>query len=143
MPIKPIKQMRRDWLIELRHEKEFNTREMAEVFGISFQHYNDIETGRRNPGYKLSLKMADYFNLGLQKFIENKTQFTRENEKMNDNKCCYCLNESSRLITRNDGDQVCPKCHDENCEHLRTKTDPVGDGWETVTYCLECGEGLA
>ena len=79
--VKPIKQMRRDWLIELRHEKGLSTRGMAEIFGISFQHYNDIETGRRNPSYKLSLKMADYLSVELKKFRENKTQFVREESK--------------------------------------------------------------
>ena len=68
--VKPIQQNRRDWLIELRHEKGLNTREMAAIFGISFQHYNDIETGRRNPGYKCILKMAEYVSVELKKFRE-------------------------------------------------------------------------
>ena len=62
---------------------------------------------------------------------------------MHDNKCDNCLNESNRLIYRFNGDQFCPKCNEEICEHLRTKTDPVGNGWETVTYCLDCKELLA
>lgn len=69
---------RREWLIELRHEKELNTREMAAIFGISFQHYNDIETGRRNPGYKLSLKMADYLNVELNLLRKERRHFFRE-----------------------------------------------------------------
>jgi transcriptional regulator with XRE-family HTH domain len=137
-----IKPNRREWLIELRHEQGLNTREMAEIFGISFQHYNDIETGRRNPGYKLSLKMADYLNVELDLLRKEKRQFYRGKKTM-DNTCCYCLNESNRLITRNDGDQACPKCHEEHCEHLRTKTNHIPNTDETVTYCLECGEGLA
>lgn len=81
MQIKPEKPNRREWLIELRHEQGLNTREMAEIFGISFQHYNDIETGRRNPGYKLSLKMADYLNVKLDLLRKEKRQFFREEPK--------------------------------------------------------------
>jgi putative transcriptional regulator len=70
----PIK---REWMKELRKVNKLKTREIAEIFGISFQHYNDIENGRRNPSIELSLKMAEFFNVPLERFFENRTKFER------------------------------------------------------------------
>jgi putative transcriptional regulator len=75
--IKVINPIKRTWLKELRNEKKFKTREIAEIFGISFQHYNDIENGRRNPSIELSIKMADYFDVPIEKFLEDRTKFKR------------------------------------------------------------------
>ena len=73
-PVNPIK---REWLKELRKEKGLKTREIAEHFGCSFQHYNDIENGRRNPSVGLSIEMAKFFNVPLEKFLEDRTKFGR------------------------------------------------------------------
>lgn len=75
MMIEPINQNKRNWLKQLRDEKGLKTREIAPLLGISFQHYNDIETGRRNPSVELSKKMAEFFNAPLIKFFEDRTKF--------------------------------------------------------------------
>jgi putative transcriptional regulator len=73
----PINPNKRLWLKELRAEKNLKTREIAEVFGISFQHYNDIENGRRNPSIELSMQMAKYFGVALELFFEDRTKFKK------------------------------------------------------------------
>jgi len=76
--ITPIDPIKREWLIELRKEKKLKTRDMVEIFDISFQHYNDIENGRRNPSIELSQKMAEFFDVPLIHFFEDRTKFKRE-----------------------------------------------------------------
>lgn len=73
--VKPINQIRREWLIELREEKGLKTREIAEIIGVSYQHYNDVETGRRNPSIDLSIKLSEFFDIPLKKFLINRTKF--------------------------------------------------------------------
>jgi putative transcriptional regulator len=79
--IKVINPIKRTWLKELRKEKKLLTREIAEIFGISFQHYNDIENGRRNPSIELSIKMAEYYSVPIEKFLEDRTKFKRGETK--------------------------------------------------------------
>lgn len=76
--ITPIDPVKREWLKELRKEKKLITRDMSEIFDISFQHYNDIENGRRNPSIELSQKMAEFFDVPLTHFFEDRTKFKRE-----------------------------------------------------------------
>lgn len=78
--ITPINPIKREWLKELRNEKELKTREIAEIIGISFQHYNDVETGRRNPSIELSMKLAEFFNVPLEKFFDERTKFKQKDE---------------------------------------------------------------
>ena len=75
--IKPIEPIKREWMKELRKEKKLVTREIAEHFGISFQHYNDIENGRRNPSIELSIEMAEFFDVPIEKLLEDRTKFTK------------------------------------------------------------------
>jgi putative transcriptional regulator len=75
--IKPIEPIKREWMKELRKEKKLVTREIAEYFGISFQHYNDIENGRRNPSIELSIEMAEFFDVPIEKLLEDRTKFTK------------------------------------------------------------------
>jgi putative transcriptional regulator len=72
--INPIK---REWMKEARKELGITTREIAEAFGISFQHYNDIENGRRNPSIELSIKMAKFFEIPVEQFWTARTKFKR------------------------------------------------------------------
>ena len=81
MMVQPINPIKREWLKELRDEKELKTREIAEILGISFQHYNDIETGRRNPSIELSMKLAKFFNVPLEKFFDDRTKFKKDEEQ--------------------------------------------------------------
>jgi len=80
MMVQPINPIKREWLKELRDEKELKTREIAEILGISFQHYNDVETGRRNPSIELSMKLAEFFDVPLEKFFDERTKFKQKGE---------------------------------------------------------------
>ena len=79
--INPINPIKREWLKVLRNEKGLKTREIAEIFGISFQHYNDIENGRRNPSVELSIEIAKFFDVSLEKVLEFRTKFKRGDSK--------------------------------------------------------------
>ena len=81
--IEPINPIKRTWLKELRSQKELKTREIAEIFGISFQHYNDIENGRRNPSVDLSMEIAKFFNITLEQVLESRTKFKKGEAKPN------------------------------------------------------------
>ena len=80
MLIEAINPHKRVWLKELRAEKDLKTREIAVLLGISFQHYNDIENGRRNPSIELSMKLAKFFNVPLEKFFDDRTKFKQIGE---------------------------------------------------------------
>lgn len=72
-----VEQKKREWLRELRKEKGLTTRELGEVFGVTYQYISDIETGRRNPSIELSLKMAVYFGFPVEKLFEARTKFKK------------------------------------------------------------------
>jgi DNA-binding XRE family transcriptional regulator len=76
--VKSIRPIKRIWMKEKRAEMELNTREVAEHFGISSTHYNDIENGRRNPSVDLSLEMAKFFDVPLEQLFEHRTKFKTE-----------------------------------------------------------------
>lgn len=78
--IKPIKPKKREWLKKLRHARNIKTREIAETLGISFQHYNDIENGRRNPSIELSLELAKFYDIPVERFLEERTKFTKSED---------------------------------------------------------------
>jgi putative transcriptional regulator len=78
--IQPINPIKRYWLVDLRNKKDLKTREIAEKLGISFQHYNDIENGRRNPSIELSLELAKFFNIPVERFLEERTKFTKSED---------------------------------------------------------------
>jgi putative transcriptional regulator len=75
--IRPIDPIKREWLKKLRKDKGIKTREIAQTLGVSFQHYNDIENGRRNPSIELSLEIAKYFDVAVEQFLEDRTKFTK------------------------------------------------------------------
>ena len=76
--IRPIDPIKREWLKNLRKDKKIKTREIAQTLGVSFQHYNDIENGRRNPSIELSLEIARYFDVPVEQFLEDRTKFIKE-----------------------------------------------------------------
>jgi putative transcriptional regulator len=75
--IQPIKPVKREWMKELRQYKDLTVREIALELGISHQHYSDIENGRRNPSVELSMKMAEYFDVPIEQFLEDRTKFKK------------------------------------------------------------------
>lgn len=74
---KIIEPHKREWLKDLRAKKNLNCREIAAIFGISYQHYSDIENGRRNPSIELSRLMAKFFNCKIELFLAERTKFAR------------------------------------------------------------------
>lgn len=74
----PINPNKRDWMKQQRKHKKLTTREISAMFGVSHQHYNDIENGRRNPSIELSVKMAEFFEMPLEVFLIDRTKFKRE-----------------------------------------------------------------
>ena len=78
--INPINPIKREWMKKARKEEELTTREIAEIFGISYQHYNDIENGRRNPSIQLSLEMAEFFEVPIERLFEKRTKFKKGEE---------------------------------------------------------------
>lgn len=73
--INPIGPVKRTWMKEARKKLGLNCREIAEIFGISYQHYNDVENGRRNPSIELSMEMAKFFKLPIELFLKERTKF--------------------------------------------------------------------
>ena len=78
--IRPIDPIKREWLKKLRADKGLKTREIAEILGISFQHYNDIENGRRNPSIDLSMDLAKFYNVSVELFLEERTKFIKSED---------------------------------------------------------------
>lgn len=75
MTVKPIKPKKREWLLKARKEKGFSTQGIAEIFGISPTHYNDIENGKRNPSIDLSIVIAEFFKIPVLEFLKERTRF--------------------------------------------------------------------
>jgi transcriptional regulator with XRE-family HTH domain len=73
--VKPIKPKKREWLLQARKKLGLSTQGIAETLGISPTHYNDIENGKRNPSIELSIKMADYLQVPVLKFLRERTRF--------------------------------------------------------------------
>jgi transcriptional regulator with XRE-family HTH domain len=83
MNMKPINPTKRLWMKSLRKEKKLTLLQIAPLLEMSWQHYSDIENGRRNPSVEASMKMAKFFDVSLEKFFEDRTKFTSE-EKLNE-----------------------------------------------------------
>lgn len=59
----------RNNLVALRTAKGINKKEMAELLGIDRQKYCSYESGRCVPGYDLLIKIVDFFEVDLRKFL--------------------------------------------------------------------------
>ena len=78
LTFKPVNPIKRDWMKKTRLEKKLSVRGMAELLGISHQHYNDIENGNRNPGIELAITMAEFFKVPVLRFLRDRTKFETE-----------------------------------------------------------------
>lgn len=78
MTFKPVNPIKRDWMKESRVEKKLSVRGIAELLGISHQHYNDIENGNRNPSIELAITMAEFFKVPVLKLLRDRTKFESE-----------------------------------------------------------------
>ncbi len=75
MMSKPINPQKRNWMIEKRKEKGLTLKGIAKKLGCSYQHYHDVEQGRRNPSFELSYKMSKFFNVPITVFLDDRTKF--------------------------------------------------------------------
>lgn len=78
MNIKPIKPIKREWMKKLRKDKKLTIKGIAELLNMSWQHYSDIENGRRNPSFELSMTMARFFDISVERFFQDRTKFESE-----------------------------------------------------------------
>jgi transcriptional regulator with XRE-family HTH domain len=99
--VQPIEPIKREWLKALRETKGLKTREIAEILGISFQHYNDIERGTRNPSIELSYKMAELFKVRVDLFLTERTKFRKSFEEIKE-----MLIESANKLEEEESDKL-------------------------------------
>lgn len=82
--VKPINPVKRIWMKQKRLDNHLTIRETALRLGISHQHYADIEHGRRNPSFELALRIAELFEVPLEKFMNDRTKFQHEGNYLQD-----------------------------------------------------------
>lgn len=58
-------------LKKFRAEYEMSQSEMAKYLGITRQAYNNYETGKRKPNYKVLVKIAGYFSISVESLVGN------------------------------------------------------------------------
>lgn len=82
MNVKPMQPIKREWMKKLRKEKKLTIKGIAPLLDISWQHYSDIENGRRNPSMDLSYQMSQFFGINIEQFFQERTKFEsmREND---------------------------------------------------------------
>jgi DNA-binding XRE family transcriptional regulator len=66
-------QNKREWMKEIRKEKKLTIRQIAPMLKISWQHYSDIENGRRNPSADLCIALGNFFEVNPGRFLENRS----------------------------------------------------------------------
>lgn len=61
--------MKREWLKQLRKDRNLTGRAAAAEIGISHNYLFEIENGVRNPSGKLALKIATYYSFDMSRFF--------------------------------------------------------------------------
>ena len=59
------------WLERLRHDKHMTEKDVAQAAGISQQHYNFIENGKRRPSVDVAKTLGELLGFDWTKFYEN------------------------------------------------------------------------
>jgi putative transcriptional regulator len=62
--------MKREWLKEMRKDRELTGRAAAAEIGISHNYLFEIENGVRNPSGKLAWKIADFYGFDMAEFFK-------------------------------------------------------------------------
>jgi putative transcriptional regulator len=65
-----MKRDKREWLIDLRKEKELTQSQIANQVGLSKNHYCNIENGIRTPSGKIALKISEELEFPMEKFYQ-------------------------------------------------------------------------
>lgn len=60
----------REWLKEIRIEKQFTMKSVSTAAGISECYYSQIENGNRNASVKIAKKIAEVLGFDWKRFFE-------------------------------------------------------------------------
>lgn len=63
--------MKREWLINLRNEKELTQETLAEMCNTTQMTISNIENGTRRPSTKLAQRLANILDFKWTRFYEN------------------------------------------------------------------------
>ena len=61
--------MKREWLKDLRKQRELTGRAAAAQIGISHNYLFEIENGVRNPSGKLALRISNFYGFEMSRFF--------------------------------------------------------------------------
>ena len=61
---------KREWLRDLRTDRNLTQTDVARMLNISMDHYQRIEYGQRNPSSILARKIAVLFDFPMERFYE-------------------------------------------------------------------------
>lgn len=67
--------MERTTLIKLRKDNRLTQKQVSEFVGINRSYYGFIENGQRNPRLEIAKKIANLFNVELEKIFPNEVFF--------------------------------------------------------------------
>ncbi len=62
-------------LHQLRKQKGFTLRQLAEMLGVHYAHLNNIEHGARRPSTDLVLKVAEVFGVSTDQLMKDDVEF--------------------------------------------------------------------
>lgn len=60
----------REWLRDLRTERDLTQADVARMLDVTLKHYQYIEYGKRNPSPQLARKIAVLFDFPMERFYE-------------------------------------------------------------------------
>jgi putative transcriptional regulator len=58
---------KRELLLKERKKRQLTQQQAADFIGIHISTYANIEIGRRNPSFKVALKIADFYGINIKK----------------------------------------------------------------------------
>lgn len=61
------KKVHREWLRELRVKQNLTIADLAELVGVTAQYIGDIEHGRRNPAFKLTMALSELLGFPMER----------------------------------------------------------------------------
>jgi DNA-binding XRE family transcriptional regulator len=66
--------MKREWLTEMRQERELTLKDVSKEIGCSFNYLCEIEKGRRSPRVPLAKRIAKFFDIDVMKLYDNENE---------------------------------------------------------------------
>lgn len=62
-----------DKIAELLEKNNMNRNQLAKVIGVSYGNIQDWKSGKCNPSYKALMKIADFFGVPMNYFLDDET----------------------------------------------------------------------